>query len=151
MTIVVCWMFQINRVFFYADVFPRSVNYWISFRSIAASGCHQKKIAQLLLISSICRPSLFCFGFDLNQSPGTKPISGNGHGPDRQLEQDSKNAGVSSFIFVVCGYQIVGHGPRRCYQRPWKLRMRSRDNFHCMQMSLVMSTRFIFVVTEMTH
>ena len=28
-------------------------------------------------------PSLFCFGFDLNQSQGTKPISRNGHGPDQ--------------------------------------------------------------------
>ena len=42
MTRVECWMFQINRVFFYT-VFPRSVNYWILFRPIAASGCHQKK------------------------------------------------------------------------------------------------------------
>ena len=42
MTRVECWMFQINRVFFYT-VFPRSVNFWILFRPIAASGCHQKK------------------------------------------------------------------------------------------------------------
>ena len=124
MTRVECWMFQINRVFFYT-VFPRCVNYWILFRPIAASGCHQKKIVQLLLISSISRPSLSCFGFDLNQSPGTKPISRNGYGPDWQLGQDSKYAGVSSFFFFVCGYQIVGHGPRRSLQRPWKLRMRS--------------------------
>ena len=53
------------------------------------------------------------FWFDLNQSPGRKPISRNGYGPDWQLEQDSKNAGVTSFFFFVCGYQIVGHGPRR--------------------------------------
>ena len=125
MTRVECWMFQINRVFFYT-VFPRSVNYWILFRPIAASGCHQKKkIVQLLLISGISRPSLSCFGFDLNQSPGTKPLSRNGYGPDWHLGQDSKNAGVSSFFFFVCGYQIVGHGPRRSYQWPWKLRMRS--------------------------
>ena len=80
---------------------------------VAAIKKKKKKIIQLLLISSISRPSLFCFGFDLNQSPGTKPISRNGYGPDWQLEQDSKNAGVSSFFFFVCGYQIVGHGPRR--------------------------------------
>ena len=41
MTRVVCWMFQINRIFFHA-VFPRSVNCWILFRPIAASGCHKK-------------------------------------------------------------------------------------------------------------
>ena len=35
----------------------------------------KKKIVQLLPISSISRPSLFCFGFDLNQSQGTKSIS----------------------------------------------------------------------------
>ena len=101
MTRVECWMFQINRVFFYT-VFPRSVNDWILFRPIAASGCHQKKkIVQLLLISGISRPSLSCFGFDLNQSPGTKPLSRNGYGPDWHLGQDSKNAGVSSFFFCL--------------------------------------------------
>ena len=41
-----------------------------------------KKIVQLLPISSISRPSLFCFGFDPNQSQGRKPISRNGYGPD---------------------------------------------------------------------
>ena len=32
-----------------------------------------EKIVQLLPISSISRPSLVCFGFELNQSQGTKP------------------------------------------------------------------------------
>ena len=41
-----------------------------------------KEIVQLLLISSISRPSLFCFGCDLNQSQGMKPISRNGYGLD---------------------------------------------------------------------
>ena len=40
-----------------------------------------KKNVQLLPISSISRSSLFCFGFDLNQSQGTKPTSRNGNGP----------------------------------------------------------------------
>ena len=48
MTRVVCWMFQINKVFFYA-VFPRSVYYWILFRPIAASGCHQTNCSTLLI------------------------------------------------------------------------------------------------------
>ena len=43
------------------------------------NGRHQKFL-QLLLISSISWPSLFCFGFDQSQS--TKPISRNGYGPD---------------------------------------------------------------------
>ena len=41
-----------------------------------------KEIVQLLPISSISWPSLFCFCFDLKQSQGTKPISRNGYGPD---------------------------------------------------------------------
>ena len=41
-----------------------------------------KEIFQLLPISSIFWPSLFCFGFDLKQSKGMKPISRNGYGPD---------------------------------------------------------------------
>ena len=45
-----------------------------------------KKNVQLLPISSISRSSLFCFGFDLNQSQGTKPISRNGNGPEWLIE-----------------------------------------------------------------
>ena len=56
-------------------VFPCSVCYWILFWPMNANGC-------LLLISDISRPSLFCFGFDLNQSQRTKLISRNGYGPD---------------------------------------------------------------------
>ena len=41
-----------------------------------------KEIVQFLPISSISWPSLFCFGFDLKQSQGTKPISRSGYGPD---------------------------------------------------------------------
>ena len=57
------------------------IYYWILFRSITGNGCHQR-IFQLLPISSISWPSLFCFGFDLKQSQGMKPISRNGYGPD---------------------------------------------------------------------
>ena len=41
-----------------------------------------KNVCNFLLISSISRPNLLCFGFDLNQSQRTKPISRNGYGPD---------------------------------------------------------------------
>ena len=41
-----------------------------------------KKKIQLLLVSSTSRPNLLCFGFDLNQSQSSKPISRNGYGPD---------------------------------------------------------------------
>ena len=41
-----------------------------------------KEIVQLLPISSISWPSLFCFYFDLKQSQVKKPISRNGYGPD---------------------------------------------------------------------
>ena len=53
------------------------------FCPIAANACHQKIcLLDILLISSISRTSLCRFGFDLNQSQGTKPISRNGYGPD---------------------------------------------------------------------
>ena len=32
-------------------------------------------VVQLLLVSSISRPSLFSFGFDLDQSQGKKPLT----------------------------------------------------------------------------
>lgn len=69
---VVCWMFQINKVFFYA-IFPRSVYYWICFRRLPQVAAI-KTLVQLLLISRISWSSLSCFGFDLTQSQGTKPI-----------------------------------------------------------------------------
>lgn len=75
-----CWMFQRNKVFFYI-VFPRSVQHRILFEPITITGCHQKN-CWTLLISSISRSSLFCFGFQLNQSQGTKPISRNVYCPD---------------------------------------------------------------------
>ena len=54
--------------------------------NFASANCHKwlpsKNIIQPLLISSISRPSLFCFGFDLNQLQRTKPIFRNGYGLD---------------------------------------------------------------------
>ena len=40
----------------------------------------KKKNIELILISSIARPDLFCFGFGLNQSQRTKLIPQNGNG-----------------------------------------------------------------------
>ena len=94
----VCRMFQIHELFFY-DVFACSVYYWILFRPIAANGCHQKHI-QPLLISSILPPSLFCFGFDLNQSQRAKPISRNGYG--RTVEGNLKHGGYIGRLKVHC-------------------------------------------------
>ena len=56
-----------------------TTEFWL----IAANACHQKiGLLDILLISNISRTSLCCFGFDLNQSQGTKPISRNGYGLD---------------------------------------------------------------------
>ena len=68
---------------FYAVLSRGSVYYWILFRPITANDYHKKqkinnkkkKQIYLLPISSISRPSLLSFGFDVNQSQGTKPMS----------------------------------------------------------------------------
>ena len=65
---------------FCAVLSPGSVYYWILFRPVTANDYHKKKKkkkkkGKVLPISSISRPSLLCFGFDFNQSQGTKPMS----------------------------------------------------------------------------
>ena len=51
---------------------------FFSADSRITSGRNQKFVS-LLLISSSSRPNLLCFGFDLNQSQRTIPISRNGY------------------------------------------------------------------------
>ena len=57
---------------------------FVSADSRTASDRNQKFVS-LLLISSSSRPNLLCFGFDLNQSQRTIPISRNGCLPDWSL------------------------------------------------------------------
>ena len=74
-----CWI----NYFIYA-IFPCSdfvlLNF-VSADSRITSGRNQKFVS-LLLISSSSRPNLLCFGFDLNQSQHTIPISRSGNLPD---------------------------------------------------------------------
>ena len=49
------------------------------------------------------------------------------------------------FFFVACPFRKVVQRPRRSYRRLWKLEKESNhDDFHGMQMSLVLSMQFIF-------
>ena len=48
----------------------------VYFRQMAAIKINIQRL--LISISSILRPNVFCFGFDLNQSQRTRPISRNG-------------------------------------------------------------------------
>ena len=54
---------------------------YVSADSRILSGRNQNFVS-LLLISTSSRPNLLCFGFDLNQSQRTIPISRNGYVPD---------------------------------------------------------------------
>ena len=78
-----CWI----NYFIYA-IFPCSDFLLLNFvlaDSRITSGCNQKFVSRLL-ISSSSRPNLLCFGFDLNQSQCTIPISRNGYLPDCQSQ-----------------------------------------------------------------
>ena len=72
-----------NKWIIFYPVFPCSVSIEFCFGQLPQmAAIKKKKTVQLRPISSISRSSLFCFGFDLNQSKGMKPISKNGYGPD---------------------------------------------------------------------
>ena len=55
--------------------------------------------------------------------------------------RDSENTGVSFLFLCVCGTLFVGHA---FLAETVETGDKNSDDFHCMQMSLVMSMRFIF-------
>ena len=67
-------------------------------------------------------------------------------------EGHSKNTGVSKFFFFVGqgtsweanGHQLGGHCSQEFLAETIETGDENRDDFHCMQMSLVMSMRLIF-------
>ena len=67
---------------------------FVSADSRITSGRNQKFVS-LLLISSSSRPNLLCFGFDLNQSKRTIPISRNWYLPDWKRK-------IILLLVVVC-------------------------------------------------
>ena len=59
-------------------------------------------------------------------------------------ERDSKNAGVSFFIFLCVWEPIRRPCSQAFLAKTVETGDKNRDDFHCVQMSLVMSLRFIF-------
>ena len=77
MSRLVCLIFPINDLFF-CCLFMQCL-----LLNFVSSDCRKwlsSKNIQPLLTSSILRPSLFCFGFDFNQSQCAKPVSRNAYG-----------------------------------------------------------------------
>ena len=73
---------------------------FVSADSHITSGRNQKFV-ELLLISSSSRPNLLCFGFDLNHSQRTIPISRNGYLPDCKMFCDFSLQ--ESYAKPLCG------------------------------------------------